>query len=296
MKIRISILDNIYLLPEAQTKLQRLASNKLTFPKDKEISENKLVDRTNNAEAILVSPWCKITSSYLKSCSSLNYVGLCGTSTTNIDLEAVKKRNIIFTNVIDYGDEPAAEYMFMLLLKLARGDGKYQWREFPCELMGKSIGIIGLGALGKTIAYLALGFKMNVYYYSLHREKAWEARGISYKDKKTLLKICDVVVISTPSDIKVLGKKEFDIMKQNSILMYVSGGEALDEKAFLDWIGKDNNYALFNYSTGERYYKLFKNLPRIIFPKVIAGHTLETKERLGQIVVNNLKGYINNKK
>ena len=48
--------------------------------------------------------------------------------------------------------------MFMLLLMLARGVGKYQWQKMPTEIMGKSIGIIGLGALGKAIANLALGF------------------------------------------------------------------------------------------------------------------------------------------
>jgi len=234
MKYKIAILDNINLLSKAEEQLQTLADNPLIFPKEIEATEQELIARTGDAEAVLVSILGKITESYLTACPTVKYVGLCGTSTANIDFQAIKKHKIVFSNVIDYGDEPAAEYMFMLLLMLARGVGKYQWQKMPTEIMGKSIGIIGLGALGKAIANLALGFKMKVFYFSSHRKSDWEKRGLEYMDLKTLLQNNDVAAISTPTNVKVLGKPEFEIIKPNSVLMYLSSGEALDKQAFIE--------------------------------------------------------------
>jgi phosphoglycerate dehydrogenase-like enzyme len=289
---KLVVIDNINLLPEAKENLQNLLDEKLEFPQEMEATEQQLIERTGNAEMVLVSVFSKLTKNYFNACPSLKYIGICGTSTANVNLEEVKKRGITLTNVQNYGDEPAAEYMFMLLLMLARGEGKYQWKDEPIELMGKSIGIIGLGGLGKAIAHLALGLKMNIYYYSLHRKSDWEEKGVKYLNLENLLQACDVTVISTPTNVRALGSKEFKLMKPNSILMYASSGEALDEKTFLEWVSKNDNFALFNLSAGENYYEKFKDVPHVIFPKIMAGHTVETKKRLGKIVIENLKKYL----
>ena len=290
--MKIAVLDNINLLPEAVSKIEKLFNQKLEIPKEVEVAEKQLIKRTGNAEIILINPWSKITKNYLESCPSVQYICLCGTSTKNIDLEEIKKRNITLANVRNHGDEPAAEFAFMYLLMLARGEGKYHWKKSPTELMNKSIGILGLGALGQSVANLALGFKMKVYYYSLHRNTDFEEKGVNYLELNQLLKTCDVIIITTPTNIKILNEKEFNSIKPSSTLVHLSAGEALDKEAFLKWISRDNNFAIFNMSTGENYYQSFKNLPNVIFPKIIAGYTLETKERLGQKVFENLENYL----
>lgn len=292
MKYKIAILDNVNLLPDVEKQLQLLANEPLIFPKEIHTTEQELIERTGNAKAVLINPWSKITESYLNACPTVKYIGLCGTSTANIDLKAVKKRGIVLTNVVGHGDEPAAEYMFMQLLMLARGEHKYMWHKVPCELMGKSIGIIGLGAVGKTFANLALGLKMKVHYFSLHRKYDWEKLGVKYLNLKSLLSICEIIVITTPTNVKILGKKEFSLIQPNSVLIYTSTGEALDKEAFIEWVKNNSNYAIFNYSAGENYYQAFKDLPRVIFPKVVAGYTFETRQRLGNKVIENLKNYI----
>jgi phosphoglycerate dehydrogenase-like enzyme len=293
MKYKIAVLDNINLLPEGEEQLQVFANKQLAFPKNNKASEKELIHRTGNAEAVLVSIEASITESYLSACPSVKYIGLCGTSTANIDLDALMKRQIVLKNVVDYGDEPAAEYMIMLLIQLARGEDVYMWKKMPTELMGKTIGIIGLGALGKTAARLALGFKMKVTYYSLHRKPEWEKQGVLYQNKNVLLQKSDVIAITTPTNVKVLDKNRFELIKANSVLLYLSSGEAFDKQVFIDWISKKENFAIFNYSAGDDFYRAFKDLSNVIFPKVIAGYTRETKERLGQKVINNLKAYFN---
>jgi len=234
--IKIAVLDNIRVLPEAQKEIRSLAANEITFPENAAASTAELVARTGDAEAVLINTGTKIDKSYLDACPSVKYVGLCGTSTANVDLEALKARGVVFTNVTDYGDEPTAEYIFLQLEALARGVGKYQWKDVPRELMGKAIGIIGLGALGKAIANLALAYKMNASYFSAHRKPEWEERGLRYAERHDLLSACEIIVISTPTNMTVLGEKEFGLLKPNSVLVQASIGTPFDREAFLKWI------------------------------------------------------------
>ena len=287
-QVNLSILDTLNLLPEAQDKLQELAQNPLDFSLAPTSDQQELITRTGNAEAVLVSPWSKLTTTYFEACPSVRYVGIGGTSTANIDLKAAKKHGVTVTNVVGHGDEPAAEFAFMQLLMLSRGVGKYRWKDAPVELMGKSLGVIGLGNLGKTVAHLALAFKMETRYYSQRRKPEWEAKGAQFADLDDLLKQSDVVVICSPTNLKVMNKKQFATMKPSSVLIQLSVGDVLDFNAFRDWIVKDSNYALFNKAAGEEYYQAFKDLPRVVFADVVAGFTKETKERLGEGVINNL--------
>jgi lactate dehydrogenase-like 2-hydroxyacid dehydrogenase len=249
------------------------------------------MERTGNAEVVLISPWGKLTASYFKSCPSVKYIGIGGTSTANIDLQAAKQHNVTVTNIVGHGDEPAAEFIFMQLLMLARGFGKCQWKNAPCELMNKTIGIIGLGNLGKAVAHLALGFKMNTLYHSKTRKSELEKHGIQFSSLNNLLKNSDVVVVCTPTNLKIMNQEQFDHMKPNSVLIQMSVGEILDQKAFKQWLSKDNNYALFNYAAGDEYYQAFKDLPNVVFADTVAGFTKETKERLGQGLIDNLLAY-----
>ena len=83
--MKITILDNLNLLPEAVEQLEKLAGKKLSVPKETETTEQQLIERTGNAEIILISPFAKITQSYLSACPSVKYICLCGTATGNID-------------------------------------------------------------------------------------------------------------------------------------------------------------------------------------------------------------------
>ncbi|PIR83324.1 hypothetical protein COU19_01165 [Candidatus Kaiserbacteria bacterium CG10_big_fil_rev_8_21_14_0_10_56_12] len=168
---KISVLSDVHLLDEAKKCIKELSAEAVTFPDGENEDLEALVSRTGDAEIILVSPRTKITQLYLERCPGVRYIGVCGTSLTNLDVNALAQRGVVYTNVKDYGDEPTAEFIFMQLARLLRGVGNYQWKTEPHELMGKAIFIIGLGALGQAIARLALAYKMQVHYFSRTRKK-----------------------------------------------------------------------------------------------------------------------------
>ncbi len=250
-----------------------------------------MIQRASDADAVLVSPGTEVTDEFLAACPNIKYVGICGTAKDNVDISAAQRRDITLTNVEHYGDEPTAEFIFMQLVALARGVNGKQWRKEPTELMGKSMGIIGLGSLGSAIASLALAYKMDVSYYGPHRKDEWESKGVSYKDKQSLLQTGDIVVISGPSNLLAIEANEFDQLKQGAILLQASQGDCFDKAAFIHWIDQEGNYAIFDYAAGHENYVAYKNLPHVIFSKVIAGHSNETKQRLGDIVYQKLKNY-----
>lgn len=290
--MNIAALDDIRVLPETQEEIRGLASADVWFPSDTAVPTSELIQRTGAAEAVLVSTATKLDRAYFAACPTVRYVGLCGTSTAYIDLEAVKARKIAFTNVTDYGDEPTAEYIFMQLEALARGAGKYQWQDAPRELMGKSLGVIGLGALGKTIANLALAYNMRASYFSLHRKPNWEARGLRYEALRDLLATSDIVVISTPTDVRVLGSDEFGLLKTNSILVQASLGTPFDTDAFLEWIARLGNFAMFDHGVGADNVQVYQGLDRVMLSAFSWGVTYEARQRLGQRVVANLRQYV----
>lgn len=293
MSYAIAVLANIHLLPEAEAQLQQIAKTKLNFPKeDTSPTLDTLIARTGDAEAVLISPSTVITADYVDACPTVRYIGVCGTSTDNVDLQAVQDRGITVTNVRDYGDEPTAEFIFMQLVCLARGMDKWQWRDEPTELMGKTIGIIGLGALGQAVAHLALAYKMHVQYYSRTRKPEWEKRGVKFVDKSDLVSSSDIIVIATPTNYQALDKIDFGRTKPHAILVQASQGNTFDKDAFLQWV--KHNHAIFDYAAGGSNYQAYKDLPNVIFPKVIAGHSVETKQRLGNRVIENLDTYFRN--
>lgn len=289
---KISVLADVHILDEAKERIQELSSEPVDFPTGQTDSIDELVARTNNAEIVLVSPRTKINNEYLDRCPSVKYVGVCGTSITNLDTQLLEQRNITYTNVKDYGDEPTAEFIFMQLVSLLRGIGDYQWKPEPHELMGKTITIIGLGALGQTVAELALAYKMHIQYHSRSRKKDWENKGLVYGQLNDIIANSDIVVLTVSTDTLVMSIEQFGLLKQGTILLQASIGNVVDEQAFRQRIAAESNFAIFDYAAGDSLYLAYKDLDRVIFPKIVAGHTIETKQRLGERVVGNINGYL----
>ncbi|HMS31394.1 MAG TPA: NAD(P)-dependent oxidoreductase [Candidatus Saccharibacteria bacterium] len=299
---KISVLD--YRIPtEAQKQIQALASNQINFPKDR-CPEDERIMRTGDAEIALVTPWEKIDKEYLDACPNLKYIGLCGTSTANVDLDELSERGIAFTNMESGkedthakaagGKEAVAEFFFMQLVRLARGIGDYQWKEGEVhQLKGRSLGIIGLGHVGQGIAHMALAYKMNVAYYSPHRRQEWEDLGVKYESKDELLESCEIVVLCSTTNVEVMGKTEFELMQPGSVLVQACGGNPFDKQAFYDWIAQDGNYAIFDMSANETNHSLYKDLPHVIFSREVAGDTYESNLARGQRALHHLKDFIN---
>ena len=288
---QIVLLDDINISGDSMIKLKDYSENQVKIfdsdPKDK----NEIKRRLTGADCVLLSWRTPITKELLANSKSLRFICLCGTNPNCIDLEECKKRNIVVSNVVDYGDEGVAEYIIFQLLSLVRGFDKYQWKDYPAEINGKTIGIIGLGAVGKLLANAALGFEMKVFYNSKTRKPEWEKRGLVFVDKKELLQKSDFISLQTPKNVKILDKSDFELMC-GKVLVNTTLGKAFEEDDFKEWIKKANNFAIMDASTSEDFYKEFHKLDRVIFSDFIAGRTKESIDRLSQKVLDNIISYL----
>lgn len=289
---KISVLSVVHILDEAKPRIQELSSDPVDFPSAGSGDLEELVTRTGAAEIVLIGTGTKISKEYLDRCPSVRYIGVCGTSMTNVDTALLDERGIAYANVKDYADEPTAEFIFMQLTRLARGIGDYQWKPDPHTLMGKTITIVGLGMLGQAIADLALAYKMHVQYFSRTRKDEWEAKGVAFGPLNELLTTSDIVVLTVPTDTLTMAAEQFAALKPGAIVVQASMGKVLDEQAFRQWIATDSNFAIFDYSAGENIYHSYHDLDRVVFPTIVAGFALETRQRLGDIFIGNIKNYL----
>ena len=288
---QIVILDDVNISDNSMIELENYSKNQVKIFNSDSKNNNEIIERLNDADCALLSWRTPIDKQILSTCENLKLVCLCGTNSDCIDLEECKKRNIVVSNIIDYGDEGVVEYIFFQLLGLVRGFGKYQWKDYPAELSGKPIGIIGLGVVGKLLADAALGFKMKIFYNSKTRKSEWEKRGLIFVDKKELLKKSDIISLQTPKNVKILDKNDFGLMNEK-ILVNTTLGKAFKKEDFKEWIKKPNNFAIMDLATSKDFHKDFHNLERVIFSDFIAGRTKESVLRLSQKVLNNITSYL----
>ena len=289
---KIAIINTVKITEEAKEIIQRYSNEPVIYPKFDTESEAEICQRIYNADAILGNWHSIINASILKHAPNLKYIGICGTSLENVDLDEVERHNIVIKNVTDYGDDATAEYIFTQLLNLLRGFGQYMWRDDPSELSSKTIGIVGLGATGKKVANIALGFKMKVSYYSKTRKTDWENKGVRYLPIDDLLEKSDIISIHVPRNTKVIGKDELKTMGNGKVLIDTCLGNIYkDINAVKQWLKNKNNFLIRDHNPEIK--ESLDHLEGLIYTEnVIAGMTLESRNLLSVKVIGNMEAYL----
>jgi phosphoglycerate dehydrogenase-like enzyme len=288
---RIVSVDATNLPPEALDGIKRCSKMPAIFYDTDPEGSGEIIRRIGDADCVLVSWRTKLGRDVFEKCRNVRYVGLCATSFANIDLAETAKRGIVVSNVSGYGDEATAEFIFAELLSLVRGLGKYQLKEMPCELFGKTLGIVGLGAVGKQVARLGLGFGMRVVYYSRTRNPEFERKGLQFADLPALIKSSDIISLHVPKDTMIFSAKEFGLVPKGTILVDTCIGRVFEESDFLRWIKKGDNIAIFDLAVSKDYYR-FRDLKNVVFPEILAARTMESRDRLGAKVIENMESFL----
>jgi D-3-phosphoglycerate dehydrogenase len=230
-------------------------------------SEDDLVELAADADVIVVRRYFQITRRVIQAAKRLKLIQRMGRMAGNIDLAAAKEAGIPVA-ILPMGlDMAVAEHAIMFMLALSRMlikshhsviSGEYErmglvptvttersgiaecWIPLPIDaLYNKTLGIIGMGDIGIAVAERARGFGMRLLYFKRKRlPEDEECRlGIQYTQFAELLKASDFVslhVPHTPGTEKMLGGKEFALMKPTAFLINVSRGGVIDEEALCD--------------------------------------------------------------
>jgi lactate dehydrogenase-like 2-hydroxyacid dehydrogenase len=289
---RIVVTGPLNTTEDLEDRLKKYTKTAITFPTTHPSSDQETLERIGDADAILVSWESQITKNVLEKLPHLRYIGICATNMDNVDVVFAQSKGIAVTNVEHYGDEATAEFIFALLLDLVKGFGEYQWREYPAELLGKTIGIVGMGAIGMQVLRLAKGFGMKVIYTSKTRKSDIESKDVQFTSLDDLIKNSDIVTLQVPKNTEIFTVHEFELMRSGKILINTCLGKVFSIENFMEWINRRQNYAIFDRYSSSDYYESLKDIKNIIFSKPTNGLLVETRERLTKRVIENIDSYL----
>lgn len=205
-------------------------------------TEQQLIEMVNDVDGIIPGIE-KITAIVLSSAPRLKVISRFGTGIDNIDLQAVADRGIVLTKVPEVNSEAVADMAFGLMLALARKipmlrkevhSGRWPLA-VGSSVHGKTLGIIGLGHVGRKVALRASGFDMRVLAAEIHPDHEFAGRqGIHLVSIEELLRQSDFVTLHCPltSDTKhLIGEHEFSLMKPTAFIINTARGGLIDEHA-----------------------------------------------------------------
>ncbi len=298
--------------------------------KDKLSDEN--ISKYIDAEIISTFIYSKITKNIIDKFLNLKYISTRSTGFDNIDLQACKNKNIKISNVPEYGSSTVAEFTFALLLNLTRKvfqsvnqakqlDFNHQSIE-GIDLDGKTIGILGLGKIGKHVLQIAKGFNMKILVFS-HKKDLDLAKEMNfeYTDLDTLLAKSDVITLHLPLTDKthhIINKNNILKFKKGSYLINTARGGLIDTEAILLGLeegilagvgldvleGEDKltdetvmlNYKSPNISTLKTILgnHVLLNHPKVLITPHNAFNSKEALSKIISVTISNINNFLNN--
>ena len=265
----------------------------------------EIAQRIEDADIVLCNKTA-LNSENLKTAENLKYIGLFATGYNNIDIEYCRIKSITVCNAGSYSTMAVAQHTFALILNYYNSISKYEnyvaqgkWKKadtfsvfkYPMhELMGKNIGIVGYGAIGKEVGKISEAFGMNVITYSRkdNMDKFCE-----------LLKKSDIITVHCPLNNESAGmfnKKVFEQCKNTLLFVNTSRGGVVVEKDLADAL--NNNIigaAAIDVLTDEPMSEecCLYDAKNITITPHVAWAPVETRRRLVNIVTENIRCFLN---
>lgn len=296
----------------AETQMKKLSSlGDLTIFQGIPKTEDELINRIGNSDIIIVG-WSSITKRVISKAKNLKMISIWATGHNNVDIAAANERGVVVSNVPDYAATSVAEHTFSLLLSLVRKiylsereikKGNWNRESFRgFELEGKTIGVIGVGAIGIKVVKLATCFGMKVIVFTKNPSKPRSSNiKITYVDLNTLLHNSDIVTLHVPLNNeteRILGEEEFSAMKNGVIILNTSRGKVIDEAALIKALQNGKVYAAgLDVLENEPPEKsnLLLNMENVIITPHAASYTNEAVNRCTEVCIENIEKFIERK-
>lgn len=206
-------------------------------------SEEELIERIASAEIVInIRSSTRFSEDVFRRSLNLRLLSLWGTGTDNVDLAAAARHGVTVTNTPGVSAFAIAEHALALLLAVARRiprvDAEVRQGRWPrgqaVQMHGKTLGIVGLGAVGRQFARLGAGIGMRVKAWTMHPAPALGFELVSLDD---LVRLSDVVSLHLrlSADTRgFMGRRELEKMKPSAILINTARGPIVDQEALLE--------------------------------------------------------------
>ena len=286
---------------EPLAQLGELTVYERTAPKD-------VIARIGDAPIVITNKTV-ITREIFDACPAIRYVGVLATGYNVVDVAAAKERGIIVTNVPAYSTQAVAQFTMALLLEICHHVGRHsdsvhagKWSacqdfaywDYPLiELAGKTIGIIGYGRIGQATAKAAQALGMKVIAYSRH------GQGEPYVPLEELYARADVISLHCPltaENTGMINRETLAKMKDGVILLNTARGALINEEDLREALLSGKVYAAAADVAAVEPIPAdspLLGLPNMIFTPHIAWACYETRQRLMDIAIDNVRQFLN---
>lgn len=271
------------------------------------ISVEKLTEKVRGKDALLSLLSTKVTKEVIDTAQDLQIVANYGAGYDNIDYTYAMKKGIAVTNTPHVSTEATAELTFAILLAAARripeGDmlcrttGFNGWAPLfflGREVYGKTIGIVGLGAIGKAVAKRAKAFGMHVIYTGPNRKVDVENElSATYHTLDELLQTADFITINCayhPSLHHMIDEKRLRMMKRTAYIVNAARGPIINEEALANVLEENRieGAALDVFEFEPQITEKLKGLSNVVLTPHIGNATIETRDAMAEMAVRNI--------
>ncbi|MBE6824308.1 MAG: D-2-hydroxyacid dehydrogenase [Ruminococcaceae bacterium] len=269
-----------------------------------------IAERIKDADAVICNKTL-LNSDNLKDANNLKYIGLFATGYNNIDVNYCTEHGITVCNAGSYSTDAVAQHTFALILEHYSNVGKYNdfchnggWQTaetfspfvFPLnEVKGKTIGIVGFGAIGQKVAQIANAFSMKILAFNRSKKNC---DYVKFVDFDTLLKNSDIVTVHCPlndDSTSMFNNDTFNKMKKGSFFINTARGGVMVEEDLIKALESEHlSGAAVDVLSIEPMSK-DSSLPHtknLLITPHIAWAPIETRERLIDIVCDNIDCFI----
>jgi D-3-phosphoglycerate dehydrogenase len=244
----------------------------------------------------------ELSAEIIEEANALKVISKYGIGLDNIDINMATNKKIIVTSTPTANVDAVADLAFGLILSLARripeADKKTKSGKWE-KIIGKSVwektlGVIGLGKIGRQVVKRAKGFEMNILAFDIFEDKKFTQKyGIKYVDLEKLLRKSDYISIHIPLNDATRGMisyEELEKMKKDAFLINTSRGGIVDEEALYDAlrINKLRGAALDVYNNEPLRESPLKELDNVIMTPHIGAYTEEAIENMSIQAAQNL--------
>lgn len=226
---------------EAVKLLESIGCELVYSPKG-HLQEEELASIIENVDALIVGI-DQVSRRVIESSNRLKVICMHGTGIDHIDLAAASERGIYVGNAPGGNNNAVAELTVGLIITAARhitladrSIRQAEWqRKVGMEISGKTLGIIGLGHIGKRVVELVAGFGMHCLAYDQYRDVGFADKyDVRYVELSELFQLSDIVSLHIPLSPKthhLISSEQLSMMKSNAVLVNTSRGAIVDEKA-----------------------------------------------------------------
>jgi glyoxylate reductase len=282
---------------------------------DRPFDRQKLLNGIQDKDGLLSMITDTVDEEVLGRANRLKMIAQFGVGYNNIDVTAATKRGIPVSNTPGVLTDATAELAFALILAISRrlveGDRMTREGRFRCwapmlflgrEVTGKTLGVIGMGKIGKAVAQRARCFNMPILYHNRSRmsKSAEKELMAKYVDMKTLLSQADFITLHVPLSDQtrhLIGSQELSLMKPTAYLINTSRGPVVDEQALLETLrnGRIGGAGLDVYENEPALTPGLVELENVILLPYLGGGTLETRIRMANMAVATLNAGLSGK-